>query len=139
MCRGAYRGLITRGCLLAAVAAIGASAASEAAPAEDRFATVVASLKWSDNDLRPDRFDGKLGATESRCLRERAVRLYRSVPGRDRRIAAALTNNRGAYRFDREDPGSGRFYLRVKKRRIPIGICERARSKKLRIVDLAEI
>ena len=66
--------------------------------------------------------------------------LLRVAPGRDRKMASRAHGQCGLIRLRREDPGSGRYYLRVKERRIgQSGSASAAQSKQLRVSDVAEI
>ena len=141
MNRGEHRGAVARAGVIVAIigaAAIG-PAPGAAAREQDGFETVVAALNWNDKNDRADQFRGRLGSKESQCLHRRRVTLLRVAPGRDRKVASGRTDNAGSFAFAREDPGSGRYYLRVKERRIGLGTCERGQSKQLRVSDVAEI
>ena len=79
--------------------------------------TTISSFSWTDSDGDTDYFDGQIYSTESKCEKRRTVKLYRKESGADPKVAAGTTEAKGDFAIEREDPGSGRYDLKVKRKR----------------------
>ena len=121
---------------IAAALAVAVACAAAPALAAGGFSTAFISLSWTDNDNGTDYFDGDLEADPSKCETGRRVRLYRKEPGTDPRVGAAKTKNNGKFTIEREDPGSGKYWGKVKKKRIGELVCVKAKTGPLQVTDL---
>jgi hypothetical protein len=106
------------------------------AMAGDTVATSVESFSWTDADGDTDHFDGRISSDEKQCVKDRRVSLYRKESGRDPKIAGATTDRHGEFAVEREDPGSGRYYLKVKRAEVGAITCKRAQTGLLQVTDL---
>jgi hypothetical protein len=123
----------------AATLAVAVASATVPALGAGGFSTAFISLSWTDNDNGTDFFDGDLEADPSECEKGRRVRLYRKEPGNDPRVGSAKTKNSGKFSIEREDPGSGKYLAKVKKKRIGELLCVKAKAGPLQITDLSGV
>jgi hypothetical protein len=121
-----------------AVAAVALAGAFGALPAlaGDASATNVTAFSWTDNDNGTDYFDGSVNSVEPKCVKRRKVILYRNDSGADQRVAGTETNKSGVFEIEREDPGSGKYYVKVKRRRAGDVSCKRTQTGNLQVTDL---
>ena len=131
----------TRGTLAAVAAAVLAMmlALPLGAGARDGVNTSVSSFSWTDNDDGTDFFDGAVSSAQPKCVKDRRVTLYRQAAGSDLRIKGVTTDRDGEFVVERENPGSGRYYLRVKRKRAAGVSCKRAVAGPLQITDLSGV
>jgi hypothetical protein len=121
---------------LVATVTIACAAGAVPALAGVPVATTITAFSWTDNDNGTDYFDGSINATEPKCVKHRKVIFYRKQSGDDQRVAATETDRDGAYKVEREDPGSGKYYVKVKRHRAGEVSCKRAQSGSLQVTDL---
>jgi hypothetical protein len=103
------------------------------APADDRIKSRV-NIRFADYSFDTDFFTGDIKSRRKRCVKDRLVKLFRQVPGRDERVASTRENIGvspqgppwyAGWMIEREDPGSGRYYVKMKRK----GNCTRDKSK----------
>ena len=115
-----------------AIAALVCGVTAPGAAAAETVPTDISSFSWTDADGSTDFFDGAIASQKATCVKRRRVVLYRKEAGPDARIAGGKTNRHGVFRIEREDPGSGRYWAKVKIRRS----CEGAETGLLSVTDL---
>jgi hypothetical protein len=125
-----------RGILTGAVAAVTALGVAVPALAGQTATTAIVAFSWTDADGDTDYFDGRISSSEDRCEKDRKVVVYRKQSGRDARIGGAATDGGGKFRVEREDPGSGRFYLKAKRKEAGPITCKKAQTGQLQVTDL---
>lgn len=106
------------------------------AAAADRVPTTISSFSWTDSDGDTDFFDGQVYSTVSKCKKRRALALYRKQSGTDPKVAGGRTLGDGGFVIEHEDPGSGRYYLKVKRKHAGGVTCKAAETGTLTITDL---
>jgi hypothetical protein len=119
-----------------AAAALVALAVPVAAAASTEVSTSIAGLSWTDADGATDHFDGAISSAAKKCVKGRRVSLYKKQAGPDTRLARLTTDKSGAFAIEREDPGSGRYYVKVKRAEVGDVTCKRAISGPLAVEDL---
>lgn len=102
-----------------------------AGAAIDTFPT----LSWTDNDNGTDFFDGELQSAKAKCERDRRVTLFRKAHGGAEKVKR-VTSEDGSFVIEIEDPGSGRYYVEVKRKRLASFTCDEAQTGKLTVTDL---
>jgi hypothetical protein len=69
-------------------------------------------------------------------MRKRRVVLYRLESGADPTVGSTKTKHGGQFVLKREDPGSGRYYVKVKRKHTGGNTCEAAQTGTLKVTDL---
>ena len=93
------------------------------------------TLSWTDADGATDFFDGEIQSPKRKCERDRRVVLFRKVSGPDEKVAKT-TGEDGSFVIEHEDPGSGRYYVKVKRERLASVTCRKAATGNLKVTDL---
>ena len=127
---------VAAGVLAASLTCLGAVSP---ATAGDTVSTSVASFSWTDADGYIDYFDGKVDSPKAKCAKHRRMVLYRKNPGPDPRNAASNTDRKGRFRLEIEDPGSGRYWVKAKRKSRDGFTCELAESGLLSVTDLSGV
>jgi hypothetical protein len=126
---------VTRVLIIAALICVAAAAASSARggePSVDTFAT----FSWTDSDGDTDYFDGQLDSPKEKCVKRRRLVLLRRAQGDEVKVLRGKSDRRGAFRLEREDPGSGRYFLQIKPDRRGETECGGGLSGPLEVTDL---
>lgn len=84
-----------------------------------------------------DAFRGRVRSPSARCERKRLVIVKKVRPGRDRRLGADVTNNKGRWRLGPFRDPDGRFYATARRKQFvdQAGrsvVCRKARSRTIR-------
>ena len=114
---------------------------AEVAPAEAGIKSRL-RIDFIDYANNPDLFAGEVYSAKPRCAKNRFVKVFRQVPGRDERVGSTRTTTffdpapgggqpRGYWRIEKEDPGDGRYYGKVTRK----DDCERDRSRTITVND----
>ncbi len=123
---------------LAVAGALGCSAVTTAIAAEE-VPTTVTGFSWTDADGETDFFDGHIASVENKCIKHRTLTVFRKRHGPDSRVGRTETDNTGKWKVEREDPGSGHYYVKVKEAKAGGLVCQRAKAGTLRVVDLEDV
>jgi hypothetical protein len=115
---------------LAAVIAVAPPAAAGGTP------TTISSFSWTDSDGATDYFDGNISSAVAKCEKHRDLALYRLESGRDPKVAGGTTRGDGSFVIEHEDPGSGRYYLKVRRKHAGGTSCKSAETGTLKVTDL---
>lgn len=119
----------------AALCALGVAPAAAGEPAT----TSVSSFSWSDEEAGTDFFDGAISSAETKCLKGRRVTLNRKEGGGHQRLKRVRTDGDGEFLIEREDPGSGEYYVVVKRKQLEGVTCRTARTGSLIVSDLPDV
>jgi hypothetical protein len=125
--------------LALAAAALATLGTAGGAAASTEVATAVSGFSWTDADGATDHFDGQISSDAKKCVRQRRVSLYRKASGPDLRLATAKTDKSGEFTVAHEDPGSGSYYLKVKRAEVGATACKRTEAGPLQVTDLAGV
>ena len=105
------------------------------ATAADAPIDTFPTLSWTDNDGDTDFFDGEIASPKRKCQRERRVVLFRKASGDDEKVAKT-TSEGGSFVIEHEDPGSGRYYVKVKRERLASFTCGKGLTGNLNVTNL---
>ena len=126
---------MTRVWIIATLICVTAAAVAFARGGEPAVET-NATLSWTDEDGGVDHFDGALESEKRKCEKRRRVVLFRRVQGEDEKVERAESNREGSFLLEHEDPGSGRYFVKVNQERRGATLCGAVRTGLLEITDL---